>query len=136
MRNPTELGDFEFEIRYNGIFPQGGPLFCVRQVFVLFFLHTFTPDAFSAEPLFSRIVRHGSMRTCLTQFARLLENLLLMRAHDDPVFVLHVRDHFLLLLLTGGNLGVVPGVRVPTITHASVVRFYLPATLYQYCSPT
>ena len=32
MRKPTELGDFEFEIRYGGIFPQGGPLFCVRQV--------------------------------------------------------------------------------------------------------
>jgi hypothetical protein len=37
MRKPTELGDFEFEIRYGGIFPHGGPLFCVRQVFSSFF---------------------------------------------------------------------------------------------------
>jgi len=31
MRKPAEVGDFEFEIRYGGIFPQGGPMFCVRQ---------------------------------------------------------------------------------------------------------
>ena len=35
MRDPSKLGDFEFEIRYGGIFPQGGPLFCVRQVRLL-----------------------------------------------------------------------------------------------------
>jgi hypothetical protein len=36
MRDPSKLGDFEFEIRYGGIFPQGGPLFCVRQVRLLY----------------------------------------------------------------------------------------------------
>lgn len=35
MRDPSKLGDFEFEIRYGGIFPQGGPVFCVRQVRLL-----------------------------------------------------------------------------------------------------
>lgn len=42
MRKPAEVGDFEFEIRYGGIFPQGGPMFCVRQVSPVLFCFCFS----------------------------------------------------------------------------------------------
>ena len=44
MLDPSKVGDFEFEIRYGGIFPQGGPLFCVRQFDYPERLTGFTPD--------------------------------------------------------------------------------------------
>ena len=44
MQEPTRLGDFEFEIRYGGIFPNGGPLFCVRQFDCGEEMNGITPD--------------------------------------------------------------------------------------------